>query len=166
MTKNHASYNTSPSSDSLKIRRAGRADFIFVVAALVILSGAALAQRKDSRPKTDATGDVARGKYLVENVAMCVQCHSPRHSNGELDQSHKLQGASLFLQPPYPDPNWPINAPRIGGNPPASDADMVKLLTTGIWTNGKPLRFPMMPFRMNEADAKAVVAYLKSLTPQ
>jgi mono/diheme cytochrome c family protein len=99
-------------------------------------------------------------------VAMCVQCHTPRNGNGELDQSHKLQGASLFLQPPYADPNWPINAPRIGGNPPASDADMVKLLTTGIWTNGKPLRFPMMPFRMNEGDAKAVVAYLKSLPPQ
>ena len=55
-------------------------------------------------------------------------------------------------------------APRIGGNPPASDADMIKLLTTGIWTNGKQLRFLMMPFRMSEADAKAVVAYLKSVT--
>src|SRR5690349_14080276 len=137
MTKNHALHNISPSSLLRKIRGAGRADFISVFTALVILSGSALAQQKDSRPKSDATGDVARGKYLVENVAMCVQCHTPRNSNGELDQTHKLQGAPLFLQPPYPDPNWPINAPRIGGNPPASDADMVKLLTTGIWTNGK-----------------------------
>jgi mono/diheme cytochrome c family protein len=131
----------------------------------MILSGSVLAQQKDSQPKND-TGDVARGKYIVENVAMCGQCHTPRHGNWELDQSRKLQGSSVFLQPPYADANWPINAPRIGGNPPASDADMVKLLTTGIWTNGKTLRFPMMPFRMNEADAKAVVAYLKSLQPQ
>jgi hypothetical protein len=43
---------------------------------------------------------------------------------------------------------------------------MIKLLTTGIWTTGKPLRFPMMPFRMSASDAKAVVAYLKTLTPQ
>ena len=165
MTKNHASYSTSPLSFVRKIRGAWRAASIFAFVALVILSGTMLAQQKDSRPN-GAAGDVARGKYIVENVAMCGQCHTPRHGDGELDQSRKLQGSSVFLQPPYPDPNWPINAPRIGGNPPASDADMIKLLTTGIWTNGKTLRFPMMPFRMNEADAKAVVAYLKSLTPQ
>ena len=166
MTKTYASCNALPSFLLQRIRRAGRAASISACAALVILCGSSQAQQKDSRPKSDATGDVTRGKYLVENVAMCVQCHTPRNGNGQLDQNHKLQGASLFLQPPYADPNWPINAPRIGGNPPASDADMIKLLMTGIWTNGKPLRFPMMPFRMNEADAKAVVAYLKSLSPQ
>ena len=76
------------------------------------------------------------------------------------------RGAIRWVPADAPTTNWPLTAPRIGGNPPASDADMVKLLTTGIWTTGKPLRFPMMPFRMNEADAKAVVAYLKSLTSQ
>src|ERR1700751_3607685 len=165
MTKNRASHNSSLSSLSQRIRRACGATFISGCATLMIVSGSALAQQKDSQPKNEA-GDVARGKYIVENVAMCGQCHTPRLGNGELDQSRKLQGSSVFLQPPYSDPNWPINAPRIGGNPPASDADMLKLLTTGIWTNGKTLRFPMMPFRMNEADAKAVVAYLKSLQPQ
>jgi mono/diheme cytochrome c family protein len=166
MTKNRVSCNSPQSSLLQRIRRAGQAAAVSACAALVILSGSTLAQQKESRANIEATGDVARGKYLVENVAMCGQCHTPRNGNGELDQSRKLQGSSVFLQPPYPDPNWPINAPRIGGNPPASDADMIKLLTTGIWTNGKTLRFPMMPFRMNEADAKAVVAYLKSLQPQ
>jgi mono/diheme cytochrome c family protein len=166
MTKKYTSCNFPPSSVLQRTRGAGNAASISALVALLILSTTMLAQQKDSRPKNDASGDVARGKYLVENVAMCVQCHTPRNGNGQLDQSRKLQGASVFLQPPYPDPNWPINAPRIGGTPPASDADMVKLLTTGIWTNGRTLRFPMMPFRMNEADAKAVVAYLKSLTPQ
>jgi len=111
-------------------------------------------------------GDAARGKYLVEGVAMCGQCHTPRESNGELDSSNWLQGAPVPWSPADGSAsNWPMIAPRIGGNPPASDADMIKLLTTGIWTNGRQLRFPMMPFRMNEADAKAVVAYLKSVTP-
>jgi hypothetical protein len=41
---------------------------------------------------------------------------------------------------------------------------MVKLLTTGIWTTGTQLRPPMPQFRMNRADAEAVVAYLKSVT--
>lgn len=114
-------------------------------------------------PVPSSPADIARGKYIVENVAMCPQCHTPRQSDGELDSRRPLDGAAEFFQPPHPDANWPLKAPRIGGNPPASDQDLIKLLMTGVWTDGKPLRLPMMPFRMNEADAKAVVAYLKSV---
>jgi len=108
-------------------------------------------------------GDVARGKYIVESVAICGQCHTPRDRNGNMDRAHWLQGASLPYMPAQPDPDWPINAPRIGGTPPANDVDMVKLLTTGIWTTGNRLRYPMPQFRMERADAEAVVAYLKSV---
>ena len=119
---------------------------------------------KTAAPSVPSTpADVARGKYIVENVAMCPQCHTPRESNGALDPRRPLDGAPEYFQPPYPDANWPLKAPRIGGNPSASDQDLIKLLMSGIWTDGKPLRLPMMPFRMNEADAKAVVAYLKSV---
>jgi mono/diheme cytochrome c family protein len=118
------------------------------------------------RAAGSAASDVARGKYLVEDVAMCGQCHTPRNSSGNFDQTRWLQGAPIPWVPAKPDPNWPINAPRIGGNPPAPDADMIKLLTTGIWTNDERLRFPMPQFRMERRDAEAVVAYLKSLTPQ
>ena len=128
----------------------------------------AQAQARKSPPAkgtAESGGDVARGKYLVEGVAMCGECHTPRDSSGNLDRSRWLQGSPVGWSPADGAvSNWPLIAPRIGGNPPASDADMVKLLTTGIWTTGKPLRLPMMPFRMTEADAKAVVAYLKSVT--
>lgn len=141
-----------------------------VVGGLLVLDASSNAQqkvaKKEQKSLPASQGEVARGKYIVEGVAMCGQCHTPRDSNGNLEQNHALEGAAVILGPPNPDPNWPLKAPRIGGNPPASDEDMVKLLTTGIWTDGKPLRFPMMPFRMNEADARAVVAYLKSMTPQ
>ena len=113
-----------------------------------------------------AAADVARGKYLVEDVAVCGQCHTPRDSNGNLDRTRWLQGASVPYLPSKPDMDWPINAPRIGGTPPANDAEMIKLLTTGIWTDGKHLRLPMPQFRMERSDAEAVVAYLKSVTPQ
>jgi len=144
---------------------------IFLFAFICGPGGAsAYAQASRQRPASEAGksgGDVARGKYLVESVAMCGQCHTPRDSNGNVDRSHWLQGAPMPWVPANASSsNWPLTAPRIGGNPPASDADMIKLLTTGIWTTGKPLRFPMMPFRMTEADAKAVVAYLKAQTPQ
>lgn len=114
-------------------------------------------------PLPATSAEIERGKYIVNNVAMCPQCHSPRNANGAIDERHFLEGAAELFQPPDRDPNWPLKAPRIGGTPPASDQDMVKLLTTGIWTDGKPLRLPMMPFRMSDADAKAVLAYLKSV---
>jgi mono/diheme cytochrome c family protein len=114
--------------------------------------------------KTSGESDVTRGKYLVEGVAMCGQCHTPRDSNGNLDRTRWLQGAPIVWLSPDNDPNWPLSAPRIGGTPPANDADMIKLLTTGIWTTGAPLRPPMPQFRMERSDAEAVVAYLKSLT--
>jgi hypothetical protein len=121
--------------------------------------------QKKSQPAAEKTraGDVARGKYIVESVAMCGQCHTPRDSEGNPDRGRWLQGGSLPFAPASPDPNWPVSAPRIGGNPPANDADMVKLLTTGIWVTGNRLRFPMPQFRMDRGDAEAVVAYLKSV---
>ena len=110
---------------------------------------------------------VARGKYIVENVAMCGDCHTSRDPDGNSDRAHRLQGAPVPWTPAKPDSNWPINAPRIGGTPlPAGDADMIKLLTTGIWTTGNRLRPPMPQFRMDRGDAEAVVAYLKSVTAQ
>lgn len=118
---------------------------------------------KPAASEPAAPAEVERGRYIVENVAMCPQCHTARNDNDQLDRERPLDGAPEFFQPPHPDSNWPLRAPRIGGDLPASDQDMVKLLTTGIWTDGKPLRLPMMPFRMTEADAKAVVAYLHSV---
>ena len=145
---------------------------VSTIIALALMVGAAsltFAQKAASQhpsEKKSAASDVTRGKYLVESVAMCGQCHTPRDDKGNLDRSRWLQGSPLPYMPAKPDSNWPINAPRIGGTPPASDADMVKLLTTGVWTTGKPLRFPMPQFRMDHSDAEAVVAYLKSLTLQ
>jgi mono/diheme cytochrome c family protein len=140
--------------------------------ALALLSdGVPLALAQNSHPprsseKAAAAPDIARGKYLVEGVAVCGQCHTPRDSNGNLDRTRWLEGGTVPYLPAKPDSDWPINAPRIGGTPPASDADMIKLLTTGIWTTGNRLRLPMPQFRMDRSDAEAVVAYLKSVTPQ
>jgi mono/diheme cytochrome c family protein len=140
--------------------------------ALTLLAGVAslaIAQNQNPPHQSKTTGaapDVARGKYLVENVAVCGQCHTPRDRNGNLDRTRWLQGGPVPWLPAKPDQNWPLSAPRIGGTPPANDADMIKLLTTGIWTTGNRLRLPMPQFRMERSDAEAVVAYLKSVNPQ
>jgi mono/diheme cytochrome c family protein len=106
---------------------------------------------------------VSRGKYIVEGLSRCGQCHTPRDSNGNPETSELLEGAAVWLKPAEPVEEWPLKAPRIAGVLPGSDAEMATLLTTGIWRDGKRLRQPMPQFRMTEQDAQAVVAYLKSL---
>lgn len=119
-------------------------------------------QSQTAKPAGNASM-IARGKYIVEGVAACGHCHTPRDENGEPNRSKWLTGAPLFLQPVRPVPGWPTTAPRLAGLPPGSDADMITLLTTGVWKDGKHLRLPMPQFRMTRSDAEAVVAYLRSL---
>jgi mono/diheme cytochrome c family protein len=130
------------------------------------LGEAQTASATKSHPNELATGNlVARGRYLVEGVAICGQCHTPRDSAGTPDRERPLQGAPLWLNPAGSVSDWPLQAPRIAGMPPGTDDEMVKLLTTGIWRDGKFLRPPMPQFRMTRQDAESVVAYLKSLQP-
>jgi len=138
-----------------------------VIFGFLLFSGMAAAAQQQA-PKANANanqGKVARGEYIVNGVAMCGMCHTPRNDDNEIDRGRWLDGAALWLLPAHPQQDWPLKAPRIAGEPPASDAEMVRLLTTGIWKTGTHLRSPMPQFRMSKEDAEAVVAYLRSLTP-
>ncbi len=108
-------------------------------------------------------GQVVRGAYLVNQVAMCVQCHTPRDANGDLERTRLLQGAPIPVQSPFPNKKWAFRAPAIAGLPGWSDEDAISLLTTGQRLNGYMPNPPMPPFRMSRQDAEAVVAYLRSL---
>jgi mono/diheme cytochrome c family protein len=146
--------------------------FSLLAASIFLISSGVMparAQSKNSPRPSEASGaaaDVARGKYLVEGVAICGQCHTPRDNEGNGDRNQWLQGGPVPYQPSTPVADWPQTEPRIGGTLPAPDVDMVKLLTTGIWTNGTRLRAPMPQFRMTVSDAQAVVAYLKTVKAQ
>ncbi|MGB8583435.1 MAG: cytochrome c [Candidatus Sulfotelmatobacter sp.] len=108
-------------------------------------------------------GAEGRGQYIVEDLSRCGQCHTPRDSNGVPDRSRWLQGAPVWLKSAEPVEDWPLQAPRIAGALPGTDAEMVTLLTTGIWRTGTYLRPPMPQFRMSRQDAESVIAYLKSV---
>jgi mono/diheme cytochrome c family protein len=142
------------------------------IAGVLLFAGAAIlvghAQEAKKAVAAPAAGNapssaVARGQYLVEDVAMCGTCHTPRHADGTLDRSQWLGGAPVPYQPSQPTAGWPTVAPRIAGLPPASNDGMVTMLTTGVWITGKQLKDPMPKFHMTKADAEAVVAYLKSV---
>lgn len=118
--------------------------------------------KSEKTVRADAT-QLARGKYIVDNVAMCGTCHTPHNSSGVADRGHYLEGAPLWLNPTMSITNWPLRAPRLAGQPSGTDAEVATLLSTGIWKDGQPLRAPMPQFRMTREDALAVVAYLRSL---
>jgi mono/diheme cytochrome c family protein len=44
--------------------------------------------------KAEAGGQsqIERGRYIVENVAMCELCHTPRDENGNPDKGRWLKG--------------------------------------------------------------------------
>lgn len=127
------------------------------------------AQEMKTAMKTRSTTGVAdpasieRGRYIVESVVICGRCHSQRNAKGELMHTNWLQGASVWIQPTYDIADWALVAPRIAGSPPGTEAEFVRLLTTGISRTGKPPKQPMPSFRMTRQDAESVLAYLKSL---
>jgi mono/diheme cytochrome c family protein len=114
-------------------------------------------------PSKSQEPQIQRGSYLVNNVAGCGDCHSPRMANGAPDKSHWLQRAPLFFAPLQPIPNWAKQAPDIAGLTVWNEEDIVKLLETGALPNGQRPNPPMPSYRMRSRDARAVVAYLKSL---
>lgn len=128
----------------------------------------ALAAQRAQQPKAAARNSdqatlIARGKYIVEGVAGCGYCHTPRDQSGNPDRSKWLEGAPVFYEPARPIAGWANTAPRLAGLPPGSDAQLIKLLTTSVARSGQPPLWPMPRFYMTRTDAEAVVAYLKSL---
>ena len=110
-----------------------------------------------------APAAIARGKYIVENVAVCWRCHSPRDQSGLPDERRWLLGGPVPVEPARPTDEWAEVAPRLAGLPPGTDEQFITLMMTGISRTGRPPRPPMPPFRLTRPDAEAVLAYLKSI---
>lgn len=108
-------------------------------------------------------GDAAHGRYLVERVAMCGECHSSRDEAGNIIETSRLHGGQMPARVPWPA-DWPVMAPRILGLPGYSDAEAMRLLTEGaIKRNGTKARAPMPRFHMTTQDAADVIAFLRSM---
>jgi mono/diheme cytochrome c family protein len=144
--------------------------FTLGIAILVILGiwQVQAAQRSEVQrsPARDASDLLKHGEYLVSHVALCGDCHTPRKSNGDLDQSRLLQGTTLDIVPKQKTEHWADESPDITGSGLArkwSLDEMVKFFTTGVDPQGMKATPPMPAFRLEQSDARAVVLYLKSL---
>ncbi len=108
--------------------------------------------------------ELARGEYLVTRVGLCADCHSPRRADGSFDPDLWLRGAALPFRPTVEMP-WAEVAPPLAGLPSMAPEDAVRFLREGVRPDGSRARPPMPAFALDEADARAVVAYLRSLAP-
>lgn len=135
----------------------------FAVAAAVLCLGSMLAGQQKSH--TGSGTKIARGKYLVESIGMCGDCHTPRNEKGEFVKAQWLQGATLDFKSTVPMPVWADKSVNIAGLPGWEKDAAIRFFMTGIASNGLPPRPPMPQYRYSQADAEAVVAYLQSLEP-
>jgi mono/diheme cytochrome c family protein len=134
----------------------------------------------DAAPGIDA-GDgvdggsaaVERGQYLVNVVAACIDCHTPRNEDGSPDMTRFLGGNPTFMDVApannqmglLPTPNL---TPDATGLADWSDDDIKNAFLNGMEPKGEAL-FPVMPYyvfhNMSADDADAIVAYLRSIDP-
>jgi len=137
---------------------------IFVLITLALLLVPIFADQKD-KTHTPSAASVARGKYLVEKIGMCGDCHTPHNEKGEPVKEQWLKGAVLPFKPTVPMPVWADKSANIAGLPGWNHDAAIKFMMTGIAYNGLPARPPMPQFRYSQQDAQAIVAYLESLRP-
>jgi mono/diheme cytochrome c family protein len=131
-----------------------------LVAAAAVLWRAPAAGQAEGENKNDEA--IQRGAYLVNTVAQCGNCHTPRNSKGELDITRRLQGAPIWFKPTnIKFEHWEDTAPDLTPSGLASkwgEEKLVKFLSTGGQADA-----PMPVFKLTVGDAHAVVAYLRSL---
>ena len=115
----------------------------------------------------DNADQIERGRYLVEEVAKCGECHTPADEKGELDRSQWLKGATLNFAPVRPVEKWHKAAPDLTSSGRLferwGEKGLTTFLTTGKGPSGRPAGPPMPTYHMKQDDAEAMVAYLKSL---
>jgi mono/diheme cytochrome c family protein len=138
---------------------------VFGAILILVLARAATPEAQAPRPAaaTALSGNVEHGRYLVEQVAHCIECHSGRDGRGNILEGQRYMGGQIPFAPPWPN-DWATRAPRNKGLPGYNDELALRLLTQGsIGRNGAQLRPPMPRFRMTPQDAGDVIAYLRSL---
>jgi cytochrome c2 len=136
-----------------------RKAFLLFAAACVVVASPLTAFGQDAK--------LERGKYLVEEIAKCQECHTAKTETGELNKSQWMKGATLIGVPATPPARWHQKSPDIsstGALWTRWGADgFSKFLQTGKTPTGSTAGPPMPVYMMKAEDADAITAFLKSL---
>lgn len=115
-------------------------------------------------PRDDA---VAYGRYLAGPLGHCVECHSTPNAQGVPDLENGLGAGGMTFTGPWGTSVAPNITPSVLKR--YGDADLKKVITTGVRPDGSRLKPPMgTPYyaRMSAGDLDALVAYLRTLPPK
>jgi hypothetical protein len=116
--------------------------------------------------RSSAETPIERGKYLVENVSVCGDCHTAK-VDGKPDPSKPLKGSTLGFQPIGEIRGWHKTAPDIASASPLfqrwGDDGFKKFMETGKNPRGGSADPPMPQYRFTAEDADAIVQYLKTV---
>src|SRR5207245_11399636 len=102
-----------------------------VAAVFVAILIGVIASAPGSSAAQDKSAQLERGKYLVEQVARCADCHSPSNEKGEPIPGKVLRGGALTFKPVAPTPAWAAQAPNIAAWRGWDDDAAVKCWMTG-----------------------------------
>ncbi len=114
----------------------------------------------------DLTPEETRGRYLVEAMAHCAECHTPRGALGNLDKARWLGGA-----PDFADANGRAQVPNITpGALDWSQDELVEYFTSGFTPDydsagGHMALVVENLARLPETDRRAIAAYLAKVPP-
>ena len=124
--------------------------------------------RFSNSPAKAPQSGLERGRYLVEHVALCIDCHTPRNFMGVPDGSLYLAGAK---QGPLGEKIPNITPDKATGTGEWSRNDIAELLLTGTKPDGDKVEGLMAEVieagfrKMSREDALAIADYLKSIPP-
>jgi hypothetical protein len=109
----------------------------FHPAIILLLLSATVAPPLPAQPQSKfPSQEVKRGKYLVNEVAKCPECHTPRDKNNQLDPDRWLQGAPIWIQPVFKTPDWADMVPPLAGLSNYTDEQATRVLERGERANG------------------------------
>jgi mono/diheme cytochrome c family protein len=110
---------------------------------------------------------VERGRYLVEVLAACGHCHTPRGPQGPIPEQH-LAGGVVFTEAFGVAVSRNLTPEPETGLGSWSDAQIIAAIN-GVRPDGRVVRPPMpWPYfagRIAPGDLQALLAYLRSLVP-
>lgn len=115
-----------------------------------------------------AQAPAERGKYLVNTIMTCQNCHTPKGERGAPIFERDLSSGLSWDEPPFKVTASNITQDKETGIGSWSDADIKKALQKGERPNGVHLA-AIMPSDFYEiltpGDLNAIVAYLKTVKP-
>jgi len=134
---------------------------------IALAFGAALMGTADAQAADAQTDLVKRGDYLVNTIMTCGNCHSPK-GPPSATAGKEFTGGPPFDLPPFTVTPSNITQDKETGIGNWSDADIKKLLRTGVRPNGVPIA-SIMPVGfygiITDRDLDAIVAYLRTIKP-